>query len=57
MNDLEQIKLEVDSRITALEIFKNACPDIWRENDERTLRLMYRIQNILDRVEPKEMSG
>lgn len=53
MNELELAKMELDNHITGLEISKNACPDMWTEDEERTLNLMYRIQDILDRVEPK----
>ena len=53
MNELELAKMELDNHITGLEISKNACPDMWTEDEERALNLMYRIQDILDRVEPK----
>lgn len=62
MNELELAKMELDNHIKGLEICKEVCRQesgcghnsFWSENDERTLQLMYRIQSILDRVEPKQ---
>ena len=60
MSELELVKLELDNHIKGLEICKEASrqergvSSFWSEGDERALKLMYRIQSILDRIEPKQ---
>lgn len=50
MDELGLTRLELDNHIGGLEISK--ATGYWTEDDERTLQLMYRIQDLLRRATP-----
>lgn len=54
MNELELLRIDLNNFIHGHEISKSACKEYWSKDDERALQLLYRIRDVLNRIETRK---